>query len=224
MTEKFEPKLLILDCDGVLYHPSELDINAMVYAFNDVCEDLGLKEEKFNYIENCTQDKPIKGIYDYIGYVAKKVGIKTDDFILKMVNHVDYSHIKTDKCEILQKCIALNNKYKICICTNNHTEHTNQVLKAKFNIMPSQLPFEIFDTRFAELEGKFYPKESPLFVSKLEEHFKIKSCNFLWIDDNPKVIEKVKSFGSQAILVTEQNPLSDILKKLDNDMEKEIVK
>ena len=29
-------KLLIVDCDGVLYHPSELDINAMVYAFNDV--------------------------------------------------------------------------------------------------------------------------------------------------------------------------------------------
>ena len=44
MTDKFfAPKLIIVDCDGVLYHPSELDVNAMVYAFNDVCDDFGLK-------------------------------------------------------------------------------------------------------------------------------------------------------------------------------------
>ena len=94
-------KLLIVDCDGVLYHPSELDINAMVYAFNEVCDDVGLKGEKFNYIENCTRDKPISGFYNYIASVAQKVDVPTEDFILKMVVNWcfndDFAYLKARK-------------------------------------------------------------------------------------------------------------------------------
>ena len=106
-------KLLIVDCDGVLYHPSELDINAMVYAFNEVCDDFGLKGEKFNYIENCTRDKPISGFYNYIASVAQKVGVPTEDFILKMVAHIDYSHISVSSLILLSKmCLTTHSAVK----------------------------------------------------------------------------------------------------------------
>ncbi len=208
-----DDKLLIVDCDGVLYHPSELDINAMVYAFNEVCDDFGLKDEKFNYIENCTRDKPIRGFYNYIASVAQKVGVPTEDFILKMVAHIDYSHIKADSDGILQKLTRLSQKYRVCICTNNHLAHLNHVLRAKFNIVANDLPFAVFDMRFAEKNGSFYTKESPVFVAKLEQYFGVPAHNFVWIDDNPNILEKVKSFGSQAIQVTNENRLKDILQK-----------
>ena len=214
-------KLLIVDCDGVLYHPSELDINAMVYAFNEVCDDFGLKDEKFNYIENCTRDKPISGFYNYIASVAQKVDVPTEDFILKMVAHIDYSRIKADSDGILQKLSKLSRKCQICICTNNHLAHLNHVLKAKFNIEADNLPFAVFDMRFAEKNGNFYAKESPVFVAKLEQYFGIPARNFVWIDDNPNILEKVKSFGSQNIQVTDENRLKDILEYLE---EKEYIK
>ena len=214
-------KLLIVDCDGVLYHPSELDINAMVYAFNDVCDDFGLKGEKFNYIENCTRDKPISGFYNYIASVAQKVDVPTEDFILKMVAHIDYSHIKADSDGILQKLSNLSKNSQICICTNNHLAHLNHVLKAKFNIEADNLPFAVFDMRFAEKNGNIYTKESPVFVAKLEQYFGIPARNFVWIDDNPNILEKVKSFGSQSIQVTDENRLKDILEYLE---EKEQIK
>jgi FMN phosphatase YigB (HAD superfamily) len=206
-------KLLIVDCDGVLYHPSELDINAMVYAFNDVCDDFGLKDEKFNYIENCTRDKPIRGFYNYIASVAQKVDVPTEDFILKMVDHIDYSHIKADSDGILQKLSKLSRKCQICICTNNHLAHLNHILKAKFGVTADNLHFAVFDMRFAEQNGNFYAKESPVFVAKLEQYFGIPAHNFVWIDDNPNILEKVKSFGSQSIQVTDENRLKDILQK-----------
>ncbi len=210
----FEPKLIIVDCDGVLYHPSELDVNAMVYAFNDVCDDFSLCEEKCSHIENCMCDKPIKGFYDYIGFVAKKVGLERDDFILKMVEHIDYSGIMPDKDDILKKFERLSKKCPLCICTNNHEAHVNQVLKAKFNILTQQLPFEFFDVRYAQKDGLFYPKESELFVGQLEEHFGVKACNFLWIDDNPKIVEKIAKYGCRAILVDEKHNLSKVLTAL----------
>ena len=210
----FTPKLIIIDCDGVLYPSSELDINAMVYAFNDVCDDFGLIEEKCTNIEDCTCNKPIKGFYDYIGYVAEKVGINRDDFILKMVEHIDYSHIKADKDKILEKFEKLNQNRPLSICTNNHATHVNQVLKAKFNIGAQQLPFEIFDARYAKKDGQHYPKESELFITQLEKHFGTEACNFLWIDDNPKIVEKIAKYGSKAILVDEKKSLAKILKAL----------
>jgi hypothetical protein len=53
-------ELLILDCDGVFYNPIELDVNVMVYAFNNVCDELGCQEYKFTRVEHCTEDKPVK--------------------------------------------------------------------------------------------------------------------------------------------------------------------
>ena len=209
-----QPKLIIVDCDGVLYHPSELDINAMVYAFNDVCDDFGLTAEKFNYIENCTRDKPIKGFYNYIDSVAQKIGVPTEDFILKMVAHIDYSGIKADESGVLPQLLTLSRKLQVCICTNNHLAHLNHVLKAKFNLMEDNLPFEVFDMRYAEQNRCYYAKESPQFVAKLEEHFGIYARDFLWIDDNPEILGKVASYGSQAIQVTEENRLIDILNRL----------
>lgn len=219
-----QPKLIIVDCDGVLYHPSELDINAMVYAFNDVCDDFGLTAEKFNYIENCTRDKPIKGFYNYIDSVAQKVGVPTEDFILKMVAHIDYSHIKADESGVLPQLYALSRKCQVCICTNNHLAHLNHILKAKFNLTAEQLPFAVFDMCYAAENGQFRTKESPYFVAKLEEHFGIYARDFLWIDDNPKILEKVAAYGSQAVQVTEENRLIDILRQIDKNFTKEQIK
>ena len=215
MFDKFiTPKLIILDCDGVLYSPEEFNINAIVYAFNNLCDELGLKDYKFNYIENCTRDKPVKGIYNYFDWVAKNVGLTTESFITKIIEHIDYSKLSLDTSGVWKKLMELKNRYRICICTNNHSDHVYHILKAKFNILPQQVPFEVFDMRFGECDGVFYQKDTPIFISKLEEHFGISLIDFLWIDDNLKIVRKMQASGGHAVLVDKQHSLLDILNTL----------
>ncbi len=214
MCRNIKPKLIIIDCDGVLYNPTELDVNAMVYAFNDVCDDFGLQDEKFTSVEDCTRDKPIKSFCNYIEFVAEKISLTTDEFILKMVEHVDYSHLKSDESGILAKLKELNQKYNICICSNNHRAHLNKVLKAKFDVVSSQLPFEVFDIYDTLDDGVYCSKQSPSFIAKLEKYFGVKSSDFLWIDDSSKILDKIKDFGGEAVLITKDKLLIDVLQEL----------
>lgn len=207
-----EPKLIIIDCDGVLYHPSELDIDAMVFAFNTTCEELSLNDKKL--IKGNKNNEPVKGVYNYIEHVAQEAGLDTETFISKVVAHIDYSHITSDSDGILEILQKLANKFKICICTNNALQHVNRVIKAKFNISPNQLPFEIFDATYASIDGIYYPKQSDVFIKKLEKHFGIKASDFLWIDDSQQIIDDIAAFGSHYVLVSDKNRLKNILKSL----------
>lgn len=206
--------LIIIDCDGVLYEESELDKNAIIYGFNKACEVLSAPDAKIKFVEDCTKDKPVKGVYNYINYVANKIGISPESFIKKTVEHIDYSHIQPDQNGILEKLKKIQNKFKICICSNNHLLHINEVIKAKFTMESKELPFEIFDMTYAEKDGEFYPKESDVFIQKLEKHFNISADRFLWIDDSQQIIEKLKTFGSKTILTTPQKRLIDILTEI----------
>ena len=212
MEKTFNPKLIIIDCDGVLYHPSELDIDAMVFAFNNVCEELSLNDKKL--IKGDKNNEPVKGVYNYIEHVAQEAGLDTETFISKVVAHIDYSHITPDSDNILKTLKKLANKCKICICTNNAMQHVNQVIKAKFNISVKQFPFEVFDATYASVNGIYYPKQSDIFIKKLEKHFDVKSSDFLWIDDSQQIVDNVAAFGSRYILVSDKNRLKDVLESL----------
>lgn len=207
-----QPKLILIDCDGVLYHPSELDIDAMVFAFNTTCEELSLNDKKL--IKGNKNNEPVKGVYNYIEHIAQEAGLDTETFISKVVAHIDYSHITPDSDGILEILQKLANKFKICICTNNALQHVNQVIKAKFNISPNQLPFEIFDATYASIDGIYYPKQSDVFIRKLEKHFGINAADFFWIDDDMGVVNNVAAFGCEAAQITQDYRLIDALNDL----------
>lgn len=207
-------KLLILDCDWVLYKFDELDVNAMIYAFNDVCDELNCTEYKFTRIEHCTEDKPVKWFYNYIAYISNLLSINMNDFIDKMVSKIDYSNIKLDTEWILETLKSKDFNYKICICTNNHKKHINKILKAKFDLTLDNFPYPCFDVDYAKSWWVYYSKQSPEFVSKLEKQFNIKSSNFIWIDDTPTVLEKISIYWWLCILVDKNNTLLNILKSL----------
>lgn len=207
-------ELLILDCDGVFYKPIELDVNVMVYAFNNACDELGCQEYKFTRVEHCTEDKPVKWLYNYIRYVTDLLNIDMNEFIDKMLDTIDYSHIKRDLEWILGILEKLQSNYEICVCTNNHRKHLDNVLKAKYWIVSENFPYPCLDITFAENEWKYYSKQSPEFVSKLEKTFNIKSSYFIWIDDTPTVLEKASIFWWKCILVDKDNPLLLILQSL----------
>ena len=204
-------KLVVIDCDGVLYHPSELNVNAMaVHAFSAACKALNIPEDMDAFIEVSKQPN----FYNYIDDLANRSGITADDFISKMVEQIDYSGLVPDTSGVLQKIKELADKYQFCICTNNHLIHVNRVLQAKFGILSDQLPCEVFDTTYARQDGKYYSKQSDIFISKLEKHFGIDAANFLWIDDSPDVINRIKSAKVDAVLVTDNYRLIDILNSL----------
>ena len=213
---KKKPKLIIIDCDGVLYDPSELNVNAMLAAFNVACDDFGVAEEKFNIDKNLNCKKPIGGIYNHIISIATKANITPRTFVKKTIGHIDYSHITPDTDNILKLFQKVSKKHKVCICTNNHIIHLNMVLKAKFGITTKQLPFEAFGATFAKQGGRYHPKQSDVFVKKLEKHFGINATDFLWIDDDPTVTNAVTLLGSKSTLITQNyrlaNALNDLLR------------
>jgi FMN phosphatase YigB (HAD superfamily) len=211
MNTKKRPKLIVIDCDGVLYHPRELDVNAMLSAFNSACDELCIPDEKFIIIDGKIETKSIGGSYNHILSAANKANITPETFINKVIDFIDYSNISTDTDNVLELIHKLSQKYKVCICTNNTLPHVNKVLKAKFNINANMLPFEVFDATFAEKGGIYYPKQSDIFVEKLEDHFGIKATDFLWIDDDTTVTNAVTDLGSQFELVTTKHCLKDIL-------------
>ena len=207
-------KLLVLDCDWVLYKFDELNVTAMIYAFNDVCDELNCKEYKFTHIEHCTDDKPVKWFYNYISYVSNLLNINMDDFIEKLVNKIDYSNIRMDSEWIIKILKSLQTKYEICICSNNHKKHLDKIFTNKFGIISEDFPYQCFDIDYAKSWWVYYSKQSPEFVSKLEKQFNIKSSNFIWIDDTPTVLEKISIYWWLCILVDKNNTLLNILKSL----------
>ncbi len=207
-------KLLILDCDWVLYNHRELDVNAMVYAFNIVCDELDAEEYKFTRIIHCTEDKPIKWFYNYIRYTSNKLSIDMDEFIEKMIDKIDYSRIERDSDWILDILDWLHSNYEICVCTNNHKKHLDRILEVKFNLTSDNFPYPCFDVTFSEIQWKYYPKQSPEFISKIESYFDIKPSDFVWIDDTPSVLEKATELWCNCILVDDENVLINILQSL----------
>lgn len=84
----------------------------------------------------------------------------------------------------------------------------------RLGVEAAQLPIEVFDIMYAKQNEEFYTKESATFVAKQAKHYNIKADDFLWIDDNPKILEKVQSYGSRAVLITKQKLLIDVLQEL----------
>lgn len=210
-------KLIIIDCDGVLYQPTELDINAIVYAFNDVCDKLHLYADKVDYIENATRNKEVKGFFNYIQHVANKAKIPMEKFISLMVQEVDYSQIKPDSSGILSLLMQLAEKYQVCIYTNNHLQHLNQILKAKLGVCAADLPFPCFDICSACFEGVYHHKESHIAIQNLEKRFQIPARCFYWIDDTPSILKAVQTFQCQGVLINHTFSLTDALKNLNNE-------
>lgn len=209
-----QPKLIIIDCDGVLYNPSELNVNEMLWAFNVTCEKFNIVDEKFDIDANFRCNKPIGGMYNHITSVAKKANITPKIFLSHIIANIDYSHLTPDTDNMLDLFYKLSKKYKVCICTNNHLSHLNIILKAKFGITTKQLPFEVFSATFAKQGGIYYPKQSDIFIKKLEKHFGVNVSDFLWIDDDTTVTDAVTDLGSQFELVTPEYSLKDILHKI----------
>lgn len=209
-----QPKLILIDCDGVLYHPSELNVNAMLLAYNSVCDEFNIPDKKLEINANFTSKKPTGGAYNRILSVAEKAGTDPKTFITKIVNRIDYSHISPDTDNILELFQKLSKKHKVCICSNNHLIHLNMVFQVKLGISAKQLPFEIFDASFAEQGGKYFTKQSDVFIKKLEKHFGINACDFFWIDDDPAVINDVAAFGCESVQITQDYRLIDALNDL----------
>jgi phosphoglycolate phosphatase-like HAD superfamily hydrolase len=209
------PKLIIIDCDGVLYDENELDTNALVHGFNKTCSEyFKFPDKNVDAVASYAKEKHTKGAYTYINEISKKIGIDPESLVKQVIENIDYSNIKSDKDNILPKLQELQHKYKICIYSNNHLMHVNKILKAKFNTLANQLPFEVFDMRYAEQDGIFYAKESDVSISKLEKHFNINAKDFLWIDDSQHISDALEPFGCRVTLVTKENRLIDILNKL----------
>lgn len=210
---------LILDCDGVLYPTSMLELKDFVSAMQKTFEqDYHFDEAFLKQVSEKTLRKNHLGMFNYIKAVCDEKDKSFQEFCRLMFSKVNYDQITEDRT-LLNMLKARAAKDEVVIFTNNTIGHLDKVLNRRFGASVFEfenLGIECYDIMATERQGVFYPKQNPkaleLFASKINRL--PQDC--VLVDDSPRNIESAKQAGMQAVLIHKNFDLKALLKNLDN--------
>ena len=210
-------QVLILDCDGVLYPASMLELKDFIGAMQKTfSEDYHLDEAFLKQISEKTLRKNHLGMFNYIKAVCDETSHSFQEFCRLMFAKVNYGHIKKDEV-LLKQLKATATCHKMVLFTNNTIGHLDTVLKHRFASSVFEFEnagIECYDIMATERQGVFYPKQNPkalvLFASKIG--YLPQEC--VLVDDSPRNIESAQQAGMQGVLIDEDLDLSAYLSSL----------
>ena len=204
---------LIIDCDGVLYPESQLPIYVLIKAVEKQAYAQNISKEEYKKKSKETKEKGEQGLFNFVLNLCNKNMDLYNEFCKKVVNSMNYDHIKRND-ELFNLLIQTSKKYDICILTNNYKYHLDKVYKQLFGKSLDEFPFPSYDITFTFKDGCFHPKQSkegfPNFMEKINKEKK----NCIVIDDSYMNIERCIELGIKYEYITNENTLSDVLKKL----------
>ena len=213
---KNQIKNLVLDCDGVLYPLNELNTKQIVEAMKYVYRfDVGLMPEEQKFVSAKTLTEKHLGMFNYIKEICNYKNYDFNTFCQSIVNKTDYSKILKNK-PLWHTLQSLKNQYNICIFTNNSRQHLDAVVQKVFNKTleeVEQTGIKAYDIRATEYEGYFYPKQHEKGFSLFLKNLNFKPEETLLFDDAPVNIERAKSIGMHAALISQENHLLKELQK-----------
>jgi len=206
-------KLLILDCDGVLYPASNIVHNDFVEALQKTNEIFLQKitNEERNSIKNGAD------MWNVLRSHCKKSGMDFDILCKKMVSHINYKKIrKTHKLlPLINRC---KKDFDIVVLSDNHYWHIENVLQHRFGMSISDFAkngITVFDITSTEAEGRFWPKRTSDVLTRFckKNHYSARNCIFV---DNCKLnIEAGSKIGMKTVFITPRYTLQKFLKSLD---------
>ena len=210
MTNK---KSLILDCDGVLYPTSQLELKEFVTATERASKSFGITEQQYLAASKRAKDNNAPGLGNFI----KEMAEHNEDTLRRLseavVANVDYSRITRDDALLRQIHNAKKN-FDVFIFTNNCKEHLDIILNKRFGTSIKDIGIDCYDVASTEKGGKFHPKQSEiglkLFTQKINRH----PSQCILIDDAKRNIDCAFAINMGGILITEEYNLSKCLKDL----------
>ena len=207
----------ILDCDGVLYPASMLELKDFIGAMQKTfSEDYHFEEAFLNQVSEKTLRKNHLGMFNYIKAVCDESGHLFQEFCRQMFSKVNYDQIKKDEA-LLKQLKATATRHKMVIFTNNTIGHLDTVLNRRFGSSVFEfenLGIECYDIMATERQGVFYPKQNPkaleLFAAKIG--YLPQEC--VLVDDSSRNIESAQKAGMQGVLMDENLDLNAYLSSL----------
>ena len=207
-------KLLILDCDGVLYPASNISHNDFVFAFNKTQE--YYKDKNFKI-----EESDLKSAAQFWNAIYKKCLEKEcafDEFCKQMIANINYKKIRKSVV-LLSLLKATRKKFDIAVLSDNHHYHLEQILKHRFNLGINDfksIGIDCYDITSTEKDGKFFPKcdEKALknFIKKQGRD--ISDCIF--IDNSHANIMAGKKIGMTSIYIYRKRSLQKCLRDLNS--------
>lgn len=230
-------KLVILDCDGVLYPTSQLTMQEMVEAFKKTCRQLDIPDDSCKIAGTKAKKKGHLGIFNYILHICRQIDLPEEVFFKRCIQNIDYSRL-TPAPEMLKTIREFANDFPVCVLTNNHALHLAEVLDARFGsyeknfIIPNyekrkrapygNNPIPCYDITSTANEGGWYqPKQSEKGFKRFLRARGVLPQNAVLLDDTPKIIDIARKNGMRAKLVSAAHPLEARLKEIRAEFTKE---
>lgn len=210
-------KLIILDCDGVLYPTDQLPFQHFIKALKKTWDQFHIPDETIQKAKIKRNKAGYTGIYNHIFFVAKETKIPFEILVDYFIEQIDYSGLKKN-IPLKEHLTVLNKKIPCCIVTNNHNRHLDIILKQVFDLSTTDsfLPKIDISNRFDGIG--FLSKKNPNCFLKICEQFSVHPEDTLCADDTPTILKIAKSIGLKTLLISQQLPLypqlNDCLKKL----------
>lgn len=232
-----DKKLVIIDCDGVLYPTTQLSGAEMKTAFNKTRRQLGISDE--HCIKASQQAKNAKhlGIFNFILHICRHVGLPEEVFYRRCFQNIDYSRI-TPATDLLKSIRAFADEFPVCVLTNNHAYHLAEILDRRFGpyeknfIIPNYEkrkrmvygtnPIPCYDiTSTANDNGWYQPKQSKKGFKRFLEKQGVLPHNAILLDDTPRIVDNALQKGLRAKLVCATHTLESRLREVRAELIKE---
>jgi len=207
-------KLLILDCDGVLYPAANISHADFISAFNRAKE---IYKEKNLHIEEDNL-KSAAHFWNEILKMCKDNDCSFDEFCKIMIDNVNYKKVR--KSQVLLSLLnATKKKFDIAVLSDNHYYHLEQILRHRFNLSIkdfASMGIDCFDITSTEDNGCFLPKcnENALINFLKKQNRKAQDCIF--VDNNMKNVSAGRSIGMQSVYICRKRSLQNFLRSLNS--------
>lgn len=205
--------ILFIDFDQTMTSNDD-QIDSIIDTFYKLESEKGEDIKRIKKLENriCSQEK--LGMYNFFLAVCQNNMNDFNQLCQEIFNRIDYSSIKKNE-NLINIMIDASKKFDLYILTNNPRIHIDKALKKLFGIGINDAHFiKCFDILETYYEGKFWGKQMNGALEMACERVgaTINECTL--IDDMESNINIAQRIGMNAILVTNENKLSDILVKL----------
>lgn len=203
-------KMLVLDCDGVIYPLSDIPHSEFLGALYSALESLGISRESFKEAMAQSRAEAAYGIFNFALRVCRDTGASFDEFCRRFVGSIDYSNVKPNP-RLFKLLKQVNKKYDMAIFTNNHIMHLNKILDIVFSCSADTIGFKCFDITSTYKDGVFHPKKSEQGLLMVAEQLGLPPSECILIDDDTTNCNRAREIGMEAVQPDENLSLEQYL-------------
>ncbi|MFI3241357.1 MAG: HAD family hydrolase [Alphaproteobacteria bacterium] len=205
-------KILILDCDGVLYPFSQMNFSDVFYSLKKIDKKLNLPQ---NYLETLQEIEKTKGTYAVFYQLWVMLNFneaKIEILNAQIVEDTDYSNI-TPNLKLFKIIKKLQKKYSVIVLTDNTVLHLDKIFQKLWNKNLKASGIKHYAIEDAK-DGDFFHVKQDDGLSFFCKKQNIRPENCLLIEDNQANVLAAQKIGMNSIFINEKTDICKLLEEL----------